>query len=158
MTNKILLLIIAAIFLAGCSVPSKAVKIYFFDKDGNMIYVERERPTIEIPLVIAIDQLMAGPNDQESAKGITSEIPQGTRARNVDIEGDTAIIDMNSTLHNYTGNATDVKRLLAQIVFTATDVKGVKQVILKLQGSDQFTIGSENYLIDHPLTKDDVKI
>jgi len=144
------------IFLSGCSVPNKVVDIYFY-KNAELASVERERPTVELPLVIAIDQLMAGPNEQESARGFTTEIPQGTRARNVDIEGDTAIIDLNSRLHDFTGNVVDAKRLVAQIVHTATSVRGIKQVILKLQGSDQFTIGSENYLIDHPLTIDDVK-
>jgi spore germination protein GerM len=100
---------------------------------------------------------MAGPNDQEKARGLTTEVPQGTRARKVETEGSAAIIDMNSSLHNFTGNTADAKLLIAQFVYTATDINGVKQVILKLQGNDQFTIGSENYLIDHPLTRDDIK-
>ena len=158
MIRRLIPLILAAAIIAGCSVPSKVVNIYFLDKDGKMVTVERERPTVELALVIAMDQLMAGPNDQESAKGIASLIPQGARARNVDVEGDTAIVDLNSVFHDFTGNAADAKLMIAQIVYTATDVKGIKQVILKLQGTDQFTIGSENYLIDHPLSRDDIKI
>jgi spore germination protein GerM len=140
----------------GCSVPNKTVIIYFYG-NNKLVAVQRERPTVERPTVIAIDQLMNGPNEQESAGGLITEIPQETRALSVNIDGDAAIIDLNSRLHDFTGNAVDAKRLVAQIVYTATSVKGVKQVILKLQGCDQFTIGSENYLIDHPLTKDDIK-
>jgi len=158
MIKRSLLLIFILMSIGGCSVPSKVVKIYFYNSEGNLIFVERERPTIELPIVIAIDQLMAGPNEQEKARGLTTEIPQGTRARKVEIEGNAAIIDINSALHNFTGNAADAKMLIAQLVYTATDIKGINQIILKLQGSDQFTIGSENYLIDHPLTQDDVKI
>ena len=152
-------LIIAFLVLtiSGCSVPSKAVKVYFYDKEGVLVPVERERPTIELPLIIAIDQLMAGPNDQESARGLGTLIPKGTRARKAEIEGNTAIIDLNSVVHDFTGNAVDAKRLIAQIVYTATSIQGVKQVIIKLQGSDQFTLGSEEYMIDHPLERDDVK-
>jgi spore germination protein GerM len=157
MIKKLGLLLLAAAFIGGCSVPSKVLRVYFYDSEGKMTFVERERPTVEQPLSIAIDQLMAGPNDQESAKGISSEIPQGMRARNVEIDGDTAIVDMNSVLHDFSGNAADAKKMVAQIVYTATDIKGIKQVMLKFQGSDQFTIGSENYLIDHPLTRDDIK-
>jgi len=157
MINKLALLSLALLFIAGCSVPSKGVNIYFYDKEGKLYSVVRERPTIEEPLVIAMDQLLAGPTEQESAKGLTTLIPQGTRARKVEIEGDTAIVDLNSVLHDFTGNAADARQLITQIVYTATSVKGVKQVMIKLQGSDQFTLGSENVLIDHPLSRDDVK-
>ena len=156
--KRMIPILLISILLAGCSVPSKTVNIYFLDKEGKLVTVERERPTQELPLVMAIDQLMAGPNDQERTNGITTMLPQGTRARKVEREGKTAIVDMNSSLHSFTGNAADAKILIAQLVYTATSIKGIDEVILKLQGSDQFTIGSENYLIDHPLSRDDIKI
>lgn len=142
--------------LCGCSVPSKVVKVFFF-QEGKLISVNRELPTIENPVLIAIDQLLKGPNDQELANGFTTKIPAGTRSRNVDVEGHTAIVDLNSTLVEFEGGTAEAKGIVAQIVYTATSVKGIGEVILKLQGSDQFVIGP-GYVIDHPLTKDDVKI
>ena len=156
---RTIIFILAAVMLlsiCGCSVPSKAVKIYFFKAD-QLIAVERDLPTIENPVVIAIDQLLRGPNEQESAQGITTKIPTGTRSRNVDVEGNTAIVDLNSTLLEFEGGSSEANGIVAQIVYTATSVRGIKQVILKLQGSDQFVIGP-GYVIDHPLEKGDVKI
>jgi spore germination protein GerM len=154
--KKILLLFIL-VAVAGCSVPSKALNIYFF-KEGKLFAVARDLPTIENPVLIAIDQLMQGPNDQETSSGIMTEIPNGTRATKVDVEGDTAIINFNSRLNEYSGDNAKVRELVAQIVYTATSVRGIKKVILKLEDADQFTLGSGGYTIDHPLERDDVKI
>jgi spore germination protein GerM len=142
--------------LAGCSVPSKDVSIYYFQNE-KLVPVHRDLPTNENPAVIAIDQLLRGPNDQEIANGFSTTIPSGTRSRNVDVEGHTAIIDLNSTLVEFEGGTEEAKAIVAQIVYTATSVRGIKQVILKLQGSDQFVMGP-GYMIDHPLTRDDIKI
>ena len=152
---KLILFVILLAGLCGCSVPSKSVKVYFFQAD-KLMPVERELPTIENPVVIAIDQLLRGPNDQEVANGFTTKIPAGTRSRNVDVEGHTAIVDLNSTLLEYQGGSDEAKGIVAQIVYTATGVRGIKEVMLKLQGSDQFVIGP-GYAIDHPLTRDEVK-
>lgn len=143
------------IIVSGCSVPNKDLNIYFF-KDEKLIAVKRDLPTIENPVLVAMYQLMQGPNDQETASGIMTEIPNGTMAVKVEVMGDTAIINLNSKLTEYQG--TGAKALVAQIVYTATSVKGIKRVLLKLEGSDQFTLGSEGYVIDRPLERSDVKI
>lgn len=153
---KPIILMILLIALCGCSVPNKSVKIYFFRAD-KLEAVERELPTNENPVAIAIDQLLRGPSEQEAANGISTKIPSGTRSRNVAVEGRTAFVDLNSGLVEFEGGSDEAKAIVAQIVYTATGVRGIKEVILKLQGSDQFVIGP-GYVIDHPLTRDEVKI
>jgi spore germination protein GerM len=156
---KLAILASALIVLCGCSVPSKGVNVYFF-QNAKLTPVERELPTNENPVAIAIDQLMRGPNEQEKSNGFVTVIPSGARARNVAVEGDTAIIDFNSQLSNFKGGKENAERIVGQIVRTATSAKGIKKVILELSGRDQFTLGGseEGYVIDHPLEKDDVKI
>jgi spore germination protein GerM len=149
--------LILLLFVAGCSVPSKDLSIYFY-KEGKLYPVSRELPTIENPVLVAIDQLMQGPSDQETSAGIMTEIPNGTRAAKVVIMDDTAIIDLNSRLSEYDGDSAKVNAILAQVVYTATSVKGIKKVMFKLEGSDQFTLGSDKVLIDRPLERNDVKI
>jgi spore germination protein GerM len=150
-------LIVLLLACAGCSVPSKEMSIYFF-KEGKLFAVSRELPTIENQVLVAIDQLLQGPNDHETAEGIMTEIPNGTRAVKVDVVGDTAIVDMNSRHTEFNGDTASVRMVLAQIIYTATSVKGVKKVMIKLEGSDQFTLGVDKFAIDGPLTRDDVKI
>jgi len=152
---KLLFFVILLAGVCGCSVPNKVVKVYYFQA-GKLVAVERELPTIENPVVVAIDQLLKGPNEQEAANGFTTKIPAGTRSRNVDVEGHTAIVDLNSTLLEYQGGSSEAKGIVQQIVYTATSVRGIKEVILKLQGSDQFVLGP-GYAIDHPLTRDEIK-
>lgn len=153
---KPILLLMLFFVLCGCSVPNKGVKVYFFRAD-KLEAVDRDLPTNENPVVIAIDQLLKGPSEQESANGLATKIPSGTRSRNVDVEGHTAIVDLNSTLVEFEGGTAEARAIVAQIVYTATSVRGIKEVIIKLQGSDQFIIGP-GYVIDHPLSRDEVKI
>ncbi len=155
-TIKPVLLLMLFFVLCGCSVPNKGVKIYFFRGD-KLEAVDRELPTNENPVVIAMDQLLRGPSEQDAANGLVTKIPSGTRSRNVDVEGHTAIVDLNSTLVEFEGGTAEAKAIVAQIVYTATSVRGIKEVMLKLQGSDQFIIGP-GYVIDHPLSRDEVKI
>lgn len=156
---KLTIAVLAFSVLCGCSVPNKGVNVYFF-QNAKLTPVERELPTNEIPVAIAIDQLMRGPNEQEKANGFVTVIPEGTRARNVAVEGETAIIDLNSHVTNFKGGRENAERIVGQIVHTAASVKGIKKVMLELGGKDQFTLGGseEGYVIDHPLEKDDVKI
>ncbi len=155
-TSFKILFVLMLVAFCGCSVPGKGVKVYFF-KEDKLVAVDREMPTLENPVLIAVDQLMKGPNDAETANGLTTAIPAGTRVRQMDVEGDVAIIDFNGSLGQVSG-ASEIQGMLAQIVYTATSVKGVKKVLLKLEGSDNFTLGGEGYIIDHPLERSDVKI
>ena len=151
-----LLLFIALFTVCGCSVQGKGVEVYFFNNENKLVSVDRELPTLENPGVIAMDQLMKGPSEQESAGGLSTAIPAGTRARQVEINGDVAIVDFNESLLQV-GDAASIQRMLAQIIYTATSVRGVKKVLIKLEGSDNFTLG-DGYVIDHPLERSDVKI
>ena len=156
MKLKHLALFALLLVMAGCSVPSKQLSIFFF-KEDKLVAVARELPTVEDPVSVAIDQLLMGPSDTETSQGIMTEIPNGTRAIDVRVIGDTAMINFNGRLAEYGGGTSKVRGILAQIVYTATGVKGVKKVILKLEGNDQFTLGSEGFTVDHPLERDDVK-
>lgn len=156
--KKFLLLILFCFLFTcvGCEVPSKEVKVYLL-KGGRLATVSRTIPTIETPIMIAISELMNGPNVSEQMEGYSTEIPEGTRARDIDIEGKTAIIDFNSKLASHSGDNKEIKKMLAQIVYTATSIKGIKEVLFKIQGEDNFELGSERYVVDHPLERGDVK-
>jgi len=152
--------IVAVALLAavcGCSVQGKGVDIYFFNKDGKMMPVNRDLPTLENPELIAMDQLLRGPNDAENLAGFSTAVPSGTRAIDVNVEGSVAIIDLNEGIAQLKGEAA-TKKALAQIIYTATGVKGVKKVLLKLEGSDNFGLNGNKVVIDHPLDRSDVKI
>lgn len=152
-----LILMSLLLVLSGCSVPNKIVKVYFYDKNNELVSMDRELPTIVNPALIAIDQLLKGPNEQEEAKGLTTAIPVGTRSRKVEVEGDVAVVDLNSAFAQVDGGTVEAKAVLAQIVFTATSVNGINKVLIKVVGDDQFTLGRQGYTVDHPLERRDVK-
>ncbi|MFC1560201.1 GerMN domain-containing protein [Candidatus Margulisiibacteriota bacterium] len=156
--KKALILMTLFILLAavGCNVPSKKVSVHFY-KDGNLSSVNRLIPTLEDPLMIAITELMKGPNPTEQMEGYTTGIPAGTQARRIEREGNVAILELNSKLATLRGGTPEAEGVLAQIVYTATSVRGIKYVLLKLQGADHFELGRSGYIVDHPLERRDIK-
>ncbi len=134
----------------------KTVKIYFF-KDNTLSYVERTLPKNAMPLYFAAEQLLLGPNEAESAKGYYSEIPKGTKIISVYKKGDTIIADFSNELGNYGGGTAKVQSLLAQIVYTFLEQSKAKKVQILVGGKTETILGGEGFLIDKPLTKDDVE-
>ena len=147
--------ILSFILASGCDVPSKGVRAYFY-KDGKLEHIERTIPTVEKPLLIAITKLMEGPYPEEKMNGFTTEIPEGTRAIRISRAGNTAIVDLNAAIREYKGDNEGVQRMLAQIIYTATSIRGISSVLLRIQGRDSFTLGREDYLVDRPLDRSDI--
>src|SRR5271157_4450882 len=93
----IVLTLLILVVVCGCTVLGKGMGVYFL-KDGKPISVNRELPTLENPVLTAMDQLMKGPTDQETAAGLVTAIPSGTRVIKAEVDSDVAIIDFNEGL------------------------------------------------------------
>ena len=99
----------------------------------------------------AIDCLIAGPRQNEKAKGVYSEIPAGTRIISINETNDKVIINLNSAFENGGGTDSIYKRLY-QLIKTAkrnTD----KPVYLYIEGNKAEVIGGEGIMINQPLNE-----
>ena len=99
-----------------------------------------------------IEVLFAGPTAQQRAQGLTSAVPRGTKVRSVWIQNGTATIDVANRFQSGGGSLSMTARL-AQLVYTATALDGVKRVELKLNGKKVEAIGGEGILVDTPRTR-----
>jgi germination protein M len=143
----------AFIFFTAEKQPSKA-NIYFF-KNNIFVPVARQVPQKANPLFFAAEELLRGPSDKERKGGYFTEIPAGTKLRHIHRQKDTVIADFSKELEEYGGGAARVQGLLAQIVFTLTDISGAKNVQILVDGRTEAALGGEGYIIDKPLTRKD---
>ncbi len=139
--------------LAEKSGPSLTV---YFSRGERLAPVRRPLRPEQAPLKAALAELLAGPSPAERAQGIETLIPPGTRTVAVKTEGQTALIVFNRKLENYGGGSARVEGMIAQIVYTATEVPGVAKVWIKMSGEKELVLGGEGLVIDRPLSRGEV--
>jgi spore germination protein GerM len=82
-----------------------------------------------------IKSLLAGPNDVELASRLVTNIPQDTQLLSTRSSGDVLFVDVSPEITELSGDL--LVLAVAQIVFTATEIDGVRAVRLRVNGEDQ---------------------
>ncbi|MGB9613125.1 MAG: GerMN domain-containing protein [Candidatus Margulisiibacteriota bacterium] len=131
------------------------VKVFYF-KRGKLFAVPRPLRADEVPLKKAIVELLAGPTEKETAKGIVSYLPTAVKLINLKVQGNTAILNFNQELENYGGGSARLQGMIAQIVFTATDIPGIEKAWIWMEGQKEIVLGGEGLVLDHPLTRREI--
>ena len=111
-----------------------------------------EARTVETSGVLAgaLRALLAGPTDFEREIGLTTAIPDGTELLGVELDGDTARVDLSETFGSGGGSASMQARV-AQVVHTATQLDGVERVRFLIEGEEVESIGGEGVMVDEPI-------
>jgi len=131
------------------------IKIYFI-KGEKLEQVSRAVSEETNPLEAAAAELMRGPNDMEKQSGIFSEIPSRAKIIKIGKEDGTAAVTFNEEIENYGGGSARVQGLVAQIVYTFTEIPGVKKVKILVGNKTEVVLGGEGFVIDRPLSRDDL--
>jgi germination protein M len=95
--------------------------------------VYRAVPYTTAVVKAAITELLAGPTSAEKAKGLSSQVPAGTKLLGVSLKNGVAYVDLSSAFGSGGGSLSTTLRL-AQLVYTATQYPTVKSVVLKMNG------------------------
>ncbi len=132
------------------------VRIYF-TKEEKLVAVER-RLLNENPALFALKELLAGPKKEEIEKGIFTEIPSMVSANIISIKNGAITINFNKRLAEYGGGTSRVQALVAQIVYTMTEIPGIKKVRILIDGKSEIFLGGEGYMIDRSLSRNDVSL
>lgn len=149
--------VVASLLLSGCQIPdqtrpdifngsplagrpsavsapaaptSAVIRVYFVN--GSNQVVAETRSAGDATLSTSIAALLAGPTSQESAAGISSAIPTGTRLDSVHQSGTTAILDFNDALASVSGR--EQVLAFAQIVVTADSLAAVDRIQVSIAG------------------------
>lgn len=137
------------------NIPKSYASVYFIGQNSNKeeVYkiVKREYNAQEngTKLRYSIESLLKGPNQKEKAKGIYSEIPQGTKLLSIKETPEKVIIDLSSDFEQ--GGGTDgLYKRLYQLIKTANK-NTTLDVYLYLNGKQANVVGGEGIMVNQPL-------
>lgn len=87
--------VIGTILVLAVPLAAWPAKIQFY-QEGELVGVEREALTVFPTIETAIEELIAGPTDEEIAAGLSSAIPAGTRIIDLQVTGDLVSLDFSA--------------------------------------------------------------
>lgn len=102
----------------------------------------------------ALRELIAAPSAADSAAGLVTTIPAGTRVRGVTIAGGTATVDLSGRFASGGGSLSMLLRV-AQVVHTLTQFDTVQRVAFELDGRPVTSIGGEGVRVSPPVGRGD---
>ena len=128
------------------------IRVYFL-KGEKLFAVERKLAANEAPLTKAIAELLAGPSQEEQGQGIFTELPAGTRCLGIKVKGRIAILNFNRKIGEFNGGAARLRGMIAQIIYTATEVAGIDRSWIWVEGQKEVVLGGEGLVLDQPLSR-----
>ncbi|MDZ7679347.1 MAG: Gmad2 immunoglobulin-like domain-containing protein [Acidimicrobiales bacterium] len=134
-------------------VETTPVSVYFFDGEELKVGYVRQAEGLGVAAE-ALEALLAGPNGDDEALGLHTEIPDGTELLGVDIVDNQATVDLSGEFESG-GGTLSMSARLAQVVFTTSQFPSVDEVVIHLDGEPAETLGGEGLMIADPLTRAD---
>ncbi|GBR74675.1 hypothetical protein NO1_1809 [Candidatus Termititenax aidoneus] len=130
------------------------ITVYFYRYE-QLYAAQRVLPDNVFPISAALQELFAGPNTEEKSNRVQTMLPAGLKWRDFSVEKDILVLNFNEPLLRISGGYNVIDGMLKQIVFTATEIKGIKAVRFQISGQPEQTliIGGEGYTIDRPLDR-----
>lgn len=130
------------------------VAVYLVDsRDELLVQVAR---TVSPPANVrdAIEALLADPSEAELASGYGTRIPPETQLLGIELVAtlDLVTIDLSD---NFIALGASELLAFAQVVFTASQVAGVEEVLFQVEGEAIEAIGGDGELTAEPLTEAD---
>lgn len=135
--------------------PKTYVNVYFIGQNENKEEVYKVVKRVYhgakdgTKLKYSIENLLKGPTKKEQAKGIYSEIPQGTKLLSMEETPNKVIINLSGNFEQ--GGGTDgLYKRLYQLIKTSNK-NTTLDVYLYLNGQQVDVIGGEGIMINQPL-------
>ncbi len=122
------------------SPDTSPVTVYFLDErageDNVLTAVEREvvDPTRPGPRIEAL--LNQPPTEEESEDGVFTSIPSGVRLLDTDLNQSSQVLRINLSQELFDIEGRELSNAFAQMVWTAAELDGVRQVRFQVDGED----------------------
>lgn len=97
-----------------------------------------------------LDSLLSGPNEDEIAAGLGTAIPEELDIVTARTVGTRLTIDINDAFNELSDAG--LRRALAQLIATATEIEQVQQVRLRVDGENRSWPTGDGESVDRPLT------
>ncbi len=121
---------------------NKEISLYFLnieDQQEELVEVKRTipyEPGISYPLV-ALNQLLNGPSEEEADNGLFSMINPGTVVYDLTIEDGTAYADFNEKLQEGVAGSATVMAIRHQIEKTLLQFDDINNVVISINGDSE---------------------
>ena len=119
---------------------SMEVTVYYPDEAGmNLVPVKREITVVndKDKYLAAVNCLLENPKEEE----LTKIFPKGAKIIGVDIEKNTAVVNLDSGItKNFVGGSTGEEFLINSVVDTLTEFKEINQVFFLIDGREVETL------------------
>ncbi len=127
------------------------VRVYFLQGD-HIGVAHRTVPATLSTARSAMQQLLSGPTAADTAAGMASTIPAGTRLLGINIANGLATVDLSGSFASGGGSLSMLGRL-AQVTYTLTQFPTVQGVLFRMDGKPVSVFGGEGIILDHPATR-----
>lgn len=138
--------------------PTRKATLFFvqIDPDGDVVRKEisREVPKTDSPMTEALKALFSGPSSAETAKGMRSLIPEGSKILSATVKDGVAVLNLSGEFQFNQFGIEGYIGQLAQVVFTATAFPTVNSVQFLIDGQRREYLGAEGVWIGTPLSRD----
>ena len=154
--------VLALLVAAGCggtddeAPAAETTRVLIYLLRGEQVgAAAREVPETDEVARAALEQLLLGPDDEETAGGLGTSIPEGSRLLDVAIADGVATVDLSGAFDGGGGGSASMFTRLAQVVFTLTQFPTVDGVRLRIDGQDVETFSAEGIVLDGPQDRTD---
>jgi germination protein M len=134
------------------------VRAYFWlggdEGSAGLVAVLREVAGTTAVARAAMNALLAGPTDAETARSISTAVPDGSQLLGLSINDGIATVDLSSEFESGGGSASVLTRL-GQVVYTLTQFPSVKSVLFQVEGETKSVFSSEGVALDGPVGRAD---
>jgi spore germination protein GerM len=133
------------------------ILVYFSQSSGNPVGTGPvTRPMTEelapVAIDVALKALLAGPNEQESLRGLFSEIPKGTQLLNVSYKPDELRVNLSKQFISG-GGVNSMQQRLRELTQTIRAVEKDVPVYIDIEGQELDSLGGEGVIVDEPVNQ-----
>jgi spore germination protein GerM len=134
---------------------TQTVTAWFAGDDGRLVAEQRTVDDAPDPLTAAMRAVAAGPE----TPGLLPALPAGTTVRSAEQAGSVALVDLSREFaDDFPGvGSADQIATLSPLVWTATEVAGVDEVLLTVDGAVPEIPGLQ-FDLSAPLTREDLPV
>jgi hypothetical protein len=113
--------------------PSQVMVVRAFFSNNNLDQERQVAKTVETARA-ALEQLLAGPTEQEKAQGFYTSINPGVKINKLTIIDGVAKVDFDDTMEEGMGGSCRVSAIRTQIIQTLKQFSTVKDVVISVNG------------------------
>jgi hypothetical protein len=134
--------------------PSSSVPVAVYFVRGEKIGTAGREVAGPAVARAALEELVEGPSSADTAAGLSSAIPVGTKVLGVDIADGVATADLSSAFGSG-GGSLSMSLRIAQVTYTLTQFPTVQRVSFQLEHEPITSLGGEGLMLDEPQTRAD---